>query len=200
MSGWIEAARNAAGQFAHDMGNLALCAAFFAVLALLVKGRAAIADARSSVGEARINLVLTVLGQLTGPLVTLVVLALIEILKTRGLNLAPPHLWVMQETISEVITFLTERKRLFYYYIWDVDRGYRHGVDGLNFGPGEKQLPSPEGTLDHRFLLSQLHRAGYQGAASLKCHGTHGWSLEKIGRELRASDLYVRDAYNALAK
>ncbi|MDQ0851704.1 sugar phosphate isomerase/epimerase [Arthrobacter sp. B3I9] len=117
-----------------------------------------------------------------------------------GVCLAPPHLWVMQETISEVITFLTERKRLFYYYIWDVDRGYRHGVDGLNFGPGEKQLPSPDGTLDHRFLLSELHRAGYQGAASLKCHGTHGWSLEKIGRELRASDAYVRDAYNALAK
>jgi sterol desaturase/sphingolipid hydroxylase (fatty acid hydroxylase superfamily) len=93
LSGWIEAARNAAGQFAHDMGKLALCAVFFAVLALLVKGRAAIADARSSLGEARINLVLTLLGQLTGPLVTLFVLGLIEVLKTRGLHLTPPRLW-----------------------------------------------------------------------------------------------------------
>jgi sugar phosphate isomerase/epimerase len=115
-----------------------------------------------------------------------------------GVCLAPPHMWVMQETISEVIAFLTERKRLYYYYIWDVDRGYRHGVDGLNFGPGEKQLPSPEGTLDQRFLLAELQRAGYEGAASLKCHGTQGWSLEKIARELQRSDTYVRSVYNDL--
>jgi sugar phosphate isomerase/epimerase len=110
-----------------------------------------------------------------------------------GVCVAPPHLWVMQETISEVITFLAERKRLFYYYIWDVDRAYRHGVDGLNFGPGEQQLPRPDGTLDHAVLLGQLKRVGYQGAASLKCHGTHGWSLEKVTNELRASDAYVRE-------
>jgi len=57
---------------------------------------------------------------------------------TLGVCLAPPHLWVMGETISEAITFLAERKRLFYYYIWDIDRAYRRGVDGLNFGPGEQ--------------------------------------------------------------
>jgi sugar phosphate isomerase/epimerase len=109
-----------------------------------------------------------------------------------GVCLAPPHLWVMQETLSEVIAFLAERKRLFYYYIWDIDRNYRHGYDGLNFGPGEKQLPRPDGTLDHRLLLGVLDRAGYTGPASLKCHGTSGWSLTKIGTELRASNAYVR--------
>ena len=107
-------------------------------------------------------------------------------------------MWVMQETISEVIAFLTERKRLYYYYIWDVDHAYRHGIDGLNFGPGELQLPRPDGTLDHRFLLSELKRSGYAGAASLKCHGTQGWSLEKIGDQFRASDAYIRGAVASL--
>jgi sugar phosphate isomerase/epimerase len=115
-----------------------------------------------------------------------------------GVCLAPPHLWVMEETISDVITFLTERKRLYYYYIWDIDRAYQHGTDGLNFGPGEKQLPTSEGTLDHHFLLKELDRAGYAGAASLKCHGTHGWSLDKIGVELRRSDAYIRPSLQGL--
>jgi len=109
-----------------------------------------------------------------------------------GVCLAPPHLWVMNETISEAITFLAERKRLFYYYVWDIDRAYRRGVDGLNFGPGEQQLPRPDGTLDHAVLFGALERVGYRGPASLKCHGTHGWSLEKVTAELKASDTYVR--------
>jgi sugar phosphate isomerase/epimerase len=110
-----------------------------------------------------------------------------------GVCVAPPHLWVMEETISEVLTFLAERKRLFYYYVWDIDRNYRHGVDGLNFGPGEQQLPRPDGTLDHAVLLGTLERLGYEGPASLKCHGTHGWSVEKITTELRGADAYIRD-------
>lgn len=94
MSGWIESLRAAGGKFAHDLGLLALCAVFFAVLALLVKGRKAFADARAAAGETRINLILTLLGQLTvAPLVALFILALIEVLKTHGLNLAPPRLW-----------------------------------------------------------------------------------------------------------
>ena len=99
----------------------------------------------------------------------------------------------MGETISEAITFLAERKRLFYYYIWDIDRAYRHGIDGLNFGPGEKQLPRLDGTLDHAVPLATLKRVGYTGAASVKCHGTHGWSLEYISAQLKASDAYIRD-------
>lgn len=109
-----------------------------------------------------------------------------------GVCLAPPHLWVMGETISDVITFLAERKRLYYYYIWDIDRAYHHGVDGLNFGPGHQQLPRPDGTLDHTVPLATLKRVGYEGAASIKCHGTHGWSLQKVTDELRASDAYVK--------
>jgi sugar phosphate isomerase/epimerase len=110
-----------------------------------------------------------------------------------GICLAPPHLWVMGETISQAITFLAERKRLFYYYIWDVDRAYRRGIDGLNFGPGEKQLPRTDGTLDHAVPLAELKRVGYTGAASIKCHGTHGWSLDYISAQLNASDAYIRD-------
>ncbi|KQZ02902.1 TIM barrel protein [Microbacterium sp. MEC084] len=117
-----------------------------------------------------------------------------------GVCVAPPHLWVMQEAVTEVVTFLAERKRLFYYYIWDIDRNYQHGVDGLNFGPGEQQLPRPDGTLDHRVLLRSLAAVGYEGPASLKCHGTHGWALEKIGAQLRASDAYIRPIVDELAQ
>jgi sugar phosphate isomerase/epimerase len=110
-----------------------------------------------------------------------------------GVCLAPPHLWVMGETISDAITFLAERKRLFYYYIWDIDRNYRHGIDGLNFGPGEKQLPRFDGTLDHAVPLAALKRVGFTGPASVKCHGTHGWSIDRISSQLAAADSYIRD-------
>lgn len=116
-----------------------------------------------------------------------------------GVCVAPPHLWVMEETISSIITFLAERKRLFYYYIWDIDSAYRHGVDGLNFGSGELQLPRPDGTLDHAVMLRALDAVGYEGPASLKCHGTHGWSMEKIARHMRASDAYIRPFVEGLA-
>jgi sugar phosphate isomerase/epimerase len=110
-----------------------------------------------------------------------------------GVCLAPPHLWVMGETISDAITFLAERKRLYYYYIWDIDRNYRHGVDGLNFGPGEKQLPRLDGTLDHAVPLAALKRVGFTGPASVKCHGTHGWPIDRISSQLAAADSYIRD-------
>ena len=109
-----------------------------------------------------------------------------------GVCVAPPHLWVMQETIAEVVMFLMERKKLFFYYVWDIDRAYRRGKDGLDFGPGERQLPRPDGVLDWRILLKSLADAGYEGVASLKCHGTGGWSLEHVTDQLRASAEYVR--------
>jgi sugar phosphate isomerase/epimerase len=115
-----------------------------------------------------------------------------------GICLAPPHLWVMQESISEVITYLAERKRLYYYYVWDIDRSYRRGLDGLNFGPGELQLPRPDGTIDHAVPLRTLSRVGYTGVASLKCHGTGGWPLQKVTEQLRRSDLYVRSCLEGL--
>jgi sugar phosphate isomerase/epimerase len=39
-----------------------------------------------------------------------------------GICLAPPHMWAAGETINQVVHFLMERKKLFFYYIWDVDR------------------------------------------------------------------------------
>ena len=109
-----------------------------------------------------------------------------------GVCVAPPHLWVMNETISEVITFLAERKKLLFYYVWDIDRSYRRGLDGLNFGPGEGQLPRPDGTLDHGVMLRTLANVGYEGIASLKCHGTAGWPLEYVTEQFRRSADYVR--------
>ena len=110
-----------------------------------------------------------------------------------GVCVAPPHLWVMNETISEVISYLAERKKLFVYYVWDIDRSYRRGIDGLNFGPGEGQLPRPDGTLDHAVLLRHLAAVGYEGVASLKCHGTAGWSLDYVTEQLRASADHIRE-------
>jgi sugar phosphate isomerase/epimerase len=115
-----------------------------------------------------------------------------------GVCLAPPHLWVMGDSVSEAIIYLQERKRLYYYYIWDIDRAYKHGIDGLNFGPGEQQLPRTDGTLDHFVPLKTLKHAGYAGAASIKCHGTHGWTVEKITNELRESDRYIHSCLERL--
>ena len=109
-----------------------------------------------------------------------------------GVCVAPPHLWVMQETISEVVAFLMERKKLFFYYLWDIDHAYERGKDGLDFGPGEQQLPRPDGTLDFKVLLANLATVGYEGVASMKCHGTHDWPLEYVTAQLRASSEYLR--------
>lgn len=106
--------------------------------------------------------------------------------------LAPPHLWLVQDGISEAITWLAGRRKLFYYYIWDIDGTHRHGVDGQNFGPGEQQLPCVGGTLDHAVPLGTLARVGYRGPASLECHGTGGWSLHRITGELTTADACVR--------
>jgi sugar phosphate isomerase/epimerase len=109
-----------------------------------------------------------------------------------GVCIAPAHLWVVNETIGEVITYLAERKKLFHYYIWDISRSYRRGVDGLMFGPGEEQLPRPDGTLDHRVLLRTLANVGYEGVAALKCHGTLGWSLDYVNQTFGRATEYVR--------
>ncbi len=116
-----------------------------------------------------------------------------------GVCIAPPHLWVEQETIGDVVRFLMERKKLFHYYVWDIDPAYQRGEDGLDFGPGEQQLPRPDGVLDWKVLLHDLASAGYEGVASLKCHGTAGWEREYITSKLRDSAEYVRGCLPAAA-
>lgn len=37
-----------------------------------------------------------------------------------------------------------------------------------------------------------LAATGYEGVASLKCHGTHDWPLEYVTQQLTASATYVR--------
>ena len=101
-----------------------------------------------------------------------------------GVCVAPPHLWVEQETIGDVVRFLMERKKLFHYYVWDIDHAYKRGEDGLDFGPGEEQLPRPDGVLDWKVLLHDLAASGYEGVASLKCHGTAGWPLDYVSEQV----------------
>ena len=110
------------------------------------------------------------------------------------LCLAPPHLWVMGEHVAQVALFLLERRKLGFVYVWDISRSYQRGKDGLNFGPGEEQLPRLGGTLDHGVLLRALANAGYRGWASLKCHGTAGWPLDKVTQLLRQSREHVLDS------
>ncbi len=105
---------------------------------------------------------------------------------------APAHLWVMNESVIEVSTWLLERKKLGYYYVWDASRQYRRGEDGLNFGPGEEQLPRLGGTLDHGVILRQLSSLGYSGYAALKCHGTAGWPYAKVVTLLEQSRDHLR--------
>jgi len=105
--------------------------------------------------------------------------------------LAPPHLWVEHEPIAETLMWLLERKKLGYYYIWDIDQAYKRGEDGLNFGAGEQQLPREGGTLNHHLLLKILEDAQYDGPASLLLHGTGGWSLDYIDEKLSESAAYL---------
>jgi len=109
-----------------------------------------------------------------------------------GICLAPPHLWAAQESVEEAIRHVAERDKLFFYYVWDIDAGYRRGQDGLNFGPAELQLPRPGGTLDHAALFDTLVDVGYEGVASLKCHGTAGWETARVTAELEKSAAYIR--------
>ena len=109
-----------------------------------------------------------------------------------GICVAPAHLWVLGETISQVITYLMERKKLFFYYAWDISSAYCRGKDGLDFGPAEEQLPRPDGTLDHSVLMKTLKQTGYDGVVSLCCHGTSGWPIEKINAELAKSTEYIK--------
>jgi sugar phosphate isomerase/epimerase len=114
-----------------------------------------------------------------------------------GVCVAPPHLWVVNETVGDVVRFLAERKKLFHYYVWDVDPAYERGKDGLDFGPGELQIPRPDGVLEWKVLLRDLAAVGYEGVASLKCHGTAGWSFEQVSSRLRASADYIRSCLPA---
>ena len=42
-------------------------------------------------------------------------------------------------------------------------------------------------------LLRTLANVGYEGVASLKCHGTAGWPIEKVTAELGAAATYIRE-------
>jgi sterol desaturase/sphingolipid hydroxylase (fatty acid hydroxylase superfamily) len=79
----------------HRLGVLGLCAAFFAALALVVKGRRAFADAQASAGEMRISLVVSLLNQVTiGPLIVLGYAA-IGVLKPNGPHLPTAGFWTL---------------------------------------------------------------------------------------------------------
>lgn len=112
-----------------------------------------------------------------------------------GICLAPPHLWVANESISETILYLVERKKLFFYYIWDVNRNYLKDIGGLNFwdSPGPTQIPKSDGVLDHRALLRLLKTLGYDGVVSVKSHGFVGWPVEKVTEEMRKATRYVHE-------
>ncbi len=80
--------------FVENLGPLAICAVVFAGLALLTKGKAAIADARAAAGEARINLTILILGQIAvAPVITVFILALTALLRSYGLGLDTTWLW-----------------------------------------------------------------------------------------------------------
>ena len=42
-------------------------------------------------------------------------------------------------------------------------------------------------------LLQTLANVGYEGVASLKCHGTAGWPLDKVTAEMGAAAMYIRE-------
>lgn len=94
MSGWIEHLRAIATPFVQAVGLLAACAVFFAILAFLVKGRSAFADARAASGETRINAIVSVVDQLAvSPAVSLILVASTDMVRTHALALPTAGLW-----------------------------------------------------------------------------------------------------------
>jgi sterol desaturase/sphingolipid hydroxylase (fatty acid hydroxylase superfamily) len=92
---WIEPVRAAIGPMVHTVGVLVMLAVFFAVLAWLVKGKQAFADARAAAGETRINLILSAIDQLAvSPIVSLLLVAAAGSIQSHGLHLATAGFWI----------------------------------------------------------------------------------------------------------
>lgn len=89
-----EAAGRIVDQFARAAGPLALAALVFAVLALVTKGRRALADARAAAGETRINAIMVVIDTLAvGPVLSVGMAIVVGSLASHGLQLHSARLW-----------------------------------------------------------------------------------------------------------
>lgn len=78
----------------HTVGVLVMLAVVFAILAYLVKGKQAFADARAATGETRINLILSAVDQLAvSPIVALLLAAAAGSIQSHGLHLPTTALW-----------------------------------------------------------------------------------------------------------
>ena len=91
---WFEPVRAALAPIAHTVGVLAALAVVFAVVAYLVKGKQAFADARAAAGETRINVILSAVDQLAvSPVVAALLAFAAASIQGHGLHLPTAGLW-----------------------------------------------------------------------------------------------------------
>ncbi len=107
-----------------------------------------------------------------------------------GICLAPPHLWVAGERVTEAVSTLGDDIEVL--YLWDMEPGTtRDGVDEIWWNRADSQVPGGGGAVDFtRYLASAIEHCPH--AQWVLCyHGTEEWDQDRIEESIARGRRYV---------